>query len=68
MSLNYNRARADSIYKYALYFKLLRKKIVKYKIKSQNIYNINKKEFLINILLKMKRIFSRRKYKKELIK
>ena len=51
------RKRADSAFKYTLYFKLLKKKIKEYKINLQLIYNINKKGFLIRVLLKIKRIF-----------
>ena len=63
MGLDYNRVRVDLVFKYTLYFKLLRKKLEQYKVEPQNIYNIDKKGFLIGILLKMKYIFSYRYYK-----
>ena len=63
MGLDYNRARADSAFKYILYFELLRKKLEQYEVEPQNIYNIDKKGFLIRILSKIKRIFLRRHYK-----
>ena len=53
------RKRADSTFKYTLYFKLLKRKIKEYKINPQLIYNIDKKGFLIKVLLKMKKIFSK---------
>ena len=62
MGLDHNRARADSAFKYILYFELLRKKLEQYKVEPQNIYNVDEKGFLIRILSKMKRIFSRRRY------
>ena len=68
MGLDYNRSRADSVFKYILYFKLLRKKIEQYRVEPQYIYNIDKKGFLVGILLKIKRIFSCRRYKEGSIK
>ena len=62
------RNRADSAFKYSLYFDLLQRKINKYNIESQNIHNINKKGFLIGVLSKMKRIFSRRLYEEGAVK
>jgi hypothetical protein len=57
-----NRKKADSAFKYSLYFKLLRRKIEQYDVDPQHIYNIDEKGFLIGILLKMKRIFTKRRY------
>ena len=68
MGLDHNRSRADSTFKYTLYFELLRKKIEQYGVEPQHIYNIDKKGFLVGILLKIKRIFSRRRYKEGSIK
>ena len=68
LGLDHNRARADSAYKYAKYFELLRKKLEQYQVEPQNIYNMDEKGFLIGILSKMKRIFSRRRYKEGSIK
>ena len=51
------RKRANSAFKYTLYFKLLKRKIEEYKINPQLIYNMDKKGFLIRVLLKIKRIF-----------
>ena len=68
LGLDHNRARADSAYKYAKYFELLRKKLEQYQVEPQNIYNMDEKGFLIGILSKMKRIFSRKKYEEGSIK
>lgn len=56
------RKRADSKYKYTLYFKLLSRKVKEYKLQAEDIYNIDEKGFLIGILIKGLRIFSRQKY------
>ena len=60
-----SRKRADSTLYYSLYFNILERKIKEYKIQEEDIYNIDKKGFLIGILLKGKRVFSRRTYKHE---
>ncbi|KAF1976122.1 hypothetical protein BU23DRAFT_578892 [Bimuria novae-zelandiae CBS 107.79] len=51
---------ANSKLKYRLYFVLLHRKITKYYLKARDIYNINKKGFLISLIGRSKRIFSRR--------
>jgi hypothetical protein len=53
---------ADSISKYDLYFKLLGRKLKKYNIVPQNIYNIDEKGFLLGVVTRSKRIFSKRMY------
>lgn len=58
-----SRKRADSTFKYSLHFKLLRNKIEQYNINPYYIYNMDEKGFLIGILSRAKRIFSRRRYK-----
>ena len=68
MGLDHNRSRADSAFKYTLYFELLRKKIEQYEVEPQHIYNMDEKGFLVGILSKMKRIFSRRRYEEGSIK
>jgi hypothetical protein len=57
-----NRKKADSAFKYSLYFELLRRKIKQYNVDPRHTYNIDEKGFLIGILLKMKRIFTKRRY------
>ena len=54
IDLDHNHSKADSAFKYILYFKLLRKKIKQYKVEPQHIYNIDKKGFLVEILSKIK--------------
>jgi hypothetical protein len=56
------RHRADSAFKYKLYFKLLSDKITQYDVETRNIYNMDEKGFLIGILTKMKRVFTRQRY------
>jgi hypothetical protein len=60
--IDVTRKRADSAFKYSLYFKLLGDKIKEYNIEPRNIYNMDEKGFLIGVLSKMKRVFSRRRY------
>ena len=60
--LDNEHSKADSAFKYTLYFELLRQKIEKFKIDRRQIYNMDEKGFLISVLVKMKRIFSRRRY------
>ena len=60
-----SRKQADSTLYYSLYFDALEQKIKEYKIQEEDIYNMDKKEFLIGILPKGKRVFSRRIYKHE---
>jgi hypothetical protein len=54
-----SRKRADSAYKYALYFELMARKIKEYGIEPRDMYNMDEKGFLIGVLSKGKRIFSR---------
>jgi hypothetical protein len=62
-AMDSNRKRADSAYKYSRYFDLLARKLDKYNVEPGNIYNMDEKGFLIRMLLKGLRIFSKRKYK-----
>ncbi|KAI9046208.1 transposase [Aspergillus affinis] len=57
-----SRKRADYAYKYALYFELMARKIEEYSIRPEDMYNMDEKGFLIGVLSKGKRIFSRQKY------
>jgi hypothetical protein len=54
-----SRKRADSAYKYALYFVLMARKIKKYGIEPGGMYNMDEKGFLTGELSNSKRIFSR---------
>jgi hypothetical protein len=54
--------------KYGLYFELLRDKLGLYNIEPCNIYNMDEKGFLLGILTRSKRLFSRRLYEERKIK
>ena len=56
------RHQADSAAKYKLYFKLLDNKIQQYKIEPRNMYNMDEKGFLLGVVTRSKRVFSRRLY------
>ncbi|KAI7973275.1 hypothetical protein EIK77_004552 [Talaromyces pinophilus] len=60
--LDSDRKKADSAWKYTLYFELLGQKIEKYNLAPEQVYNMDEKGFMIGINTKEKRIFSRRKY------
>jgi hypothetical protein len=62
------RHQADSELKYGLYFELLRDKLGLYNIEPCNIYNMDEKGFLLGILTRSKRLFSRRLYEERKIK
>jgi hypothetical protein len=63
--MNSNRHKADSEEKYHLYFRLLHSKINQYYIEPRHTYNIDEKGFLISILSRSKRVFSRRMWEKK---
>jgi hypothetical protein len=60
--LDMERKRADSAYKYALYFALIGRKIKQYNLGPEQIYNMDEKGFMLGVTTKRKRIFTRRKY------
>jgi hypothetical protein len=66
--LDVQRKRADSAYKYSLYFELLARKIEQYEISPEQIYNMDEKGFMIGITTRSKRIFSRRQYEQGSLK
>jgi hypothetical protein len=53
-----NRKKMDLAYKYALYFALLSHKIKQYNLGLEQIYNIDKKGFILGVTTKRKRIFT----------
>ena len=55
-----NRYNADSGHKYKLYFDLLQQKISKYNVELRYIYNMDEKGFIISIISRSKRVFSKR--------
>ena len=57
-----NRHRANSYNKYRAYFDILLPKIKKYNLTPDRIYNMDEKGFLIGILSKSKRVFSKAKW------
>jgi hypothetical protein len=63
-----SRYQADSLLKYSLYFELLRSKLSQYNIEPRNMYNMDKKGFMLGVLTRLKRVFSRRLYKEGKIK
>jgi hypothetical protein len=58
------RHAADSYYKYELYFDYLHSKIKEYDILPENSYNMDEKGFLIGVIGRAKRLFSRRRWEK----
>ena len=68
LPINTARKKADLVLYYSLYFELLGKKIIKYNIQLENIYNINEKGFLINFLKKTRRIFSKQAFNSSRVK
>ena len=57
-----SRHKADSGRKYSLYFNLLREKIEQYNIEARHIYNMDEKGFMLGIVGRSKRIFSKASY------
>ena len=58
------RRNADSAEKYQLYFKLLEEKIRQYDVEVAHTYNMDEKGFMIGVIGRSKRVFSRRKFNK----
>jgi hypothetical protein len=52
--------KADSHLKYKLYFDLLHSKMEEYSIKPENSYNMDEKGFMIGVIERSKRVFTRR--------
>ena len=57
-----SRYKADLGRKYSLYFNLLRKKIKQYYVEPRHTYNIDEKGFMLRVIGRLKRIFSRASY------
>lgn len=58
-NLDLERHQADSVHSYEVYFNTVNQKIQQYQISEDNIYNMDEKGFLLGILNKVRRIFSR---------
>ncbi|XP_014550175.1 hypothetical protein COCVIDRAFT_43207 [Bipolaris victoriae FI3] len=56
------RHKVDSRSKYSLYFSLLCNKINQYRVEARHIYNIDKKGFILSIVSRLRRIFSKASY------
>jgi hypothetical protein len=54
-----SRYKANSGKKYSLYFDLLREKIEQYFIEARYIYNMDEKGFMLRVVGRSKRIFSK---------
>ena len=64
-AMDRTRHLADSESKYRLYFELLHRKITQYHLEARDIYNMDEKGFLIGLIGRGKRIFSRRQREKK---
>ncbi|KAH5177126.1 hypothetical protein HBI67_211460 [Parastagonospora nodorum] len=62
------RLHSNSGLKYKLYFNLLIDKISQYNVEPRHIYNMDEKGFMLGILTRSKRVFSRRLYEEGKIK
>ena len=62
------RHKADSEDKHNMYFDLLHQKIEEYKIEPRNTYNMDEKGFLIGVIGKSKRIFSKQAWEQKKIR
>jgi len=60
-----NRHKADSATKYSLYFDYLRSKIDQYRIDPRHTYNMDEKGFLIGVINRSKRVFSKRMWERK---
>ena len=65
VGMDSNRHKADSGDKYRLYFQLLHGKIDQYQIDPRHTYNMDEKGFMIGIVGRSKKIFSRRMWEKK---
>jgi hypothetical protein len=58
-AMDNSRHKADSGSKYSLYFNLLREKIEQYHVEPRHMYNMDEKGFMLGVVGRSKRIFSR---------
>jgi hypothetical protein len=61
-AMDNSRHKADSGSKYSLYFNLLREKIEQYHVEPCHTYNMDEKGFMLGVVGRSKRIFSRTSY------
>lgn len=64
-AMDANRLKADLKEKYEAYFKLLHGKMAEYGIEPRHTYNMDEKGFMLGVLGRSKRVFSRRSYEKK---
>ena len=64
-AIDANRHAADSGEKYRRYFELLQLKIAKYNVEPEHTYNMDEKGFMIGVVGRSKRIFSKRMYERK---
>ena len=64
-AMDRQRHLADSELKYRFYFELLQQKITEYQLEARDIHNIDEKGFLIGLIGRSKRIFSKRQWEKK---
>jgi hypothetical protein len=57
-----SRAIADNVNKYDEYFNLMESQLAKYNIEAGNSYNMDEKGFMLGVVHKSKRVFSRHQY------
>jgi hypothetical protein len=62
-AMDNSRYKADSERKYSLYFDLLRERIEQYHIEPHHMYNMDEKGFMLGVVGRSRRIFSRTSYK-----
>jgi hypothetical protein len=60
--INRLRHQANSQSKYSLYFTLLHSKISQYDIEPRHTYNMDEKGFMLGVVTRSKRVFSKRLY------
>ncbi len=66
--MDQDRHAADSMGKYKLYFDLLERKIAHYSVESRHIYNMDEKGFMLGIVGRSKRVFSKAMYKQKRVR
>ena len=64
-AMDANRHQADSAEKYRQYFDLLHEKITQYDIEPRHTYNMDEKGFLIGVIGRSKRVFSREMWERK---
>ncbi|SMR43913.1 unnamed protein product [Zymoseptoria tritici ST99CH_3D1] len=60
--LDKHRKKADSVHQYQAYYDLIKQKKEQYNIETQNTYNMDEKGFLVGMLQKRKRVFTKSQY------